>query len=397
MFINFFYELRDIGVPVTPTSFLRLHTALQSGLINSMEDFYVSARSILVKSERYFDLYDQLFAYYFKGVEFPDPKGLALDSAAKALLELWLKDPDSLADILDVDPDELKKLSPAELLEYFLQKLKEQTEAHHGGNQWIGTRGTSPVGHSGENPGGMRVGGMGGSGSAVKVAMDRRYRDYSHQGPLTRPQIGEALKRLKNMIPAGPKDQVNIDETIRETIRNGGEIEITFDRDLRDRLKIYLMIDNGGWSMEPFVELVQVLFDYARSQFKEVKTFYFHNTIYDYVWEDPPRIKKPMKVEEFATKDPDTRLIILGDASMAPYELMAPDGSIHIEERYRIASFERLQFLANSFDHSAWLNPVRLDRWGWTKTIGTIGSIFPMFELSLDGLEEMVIHLMSKN
>ncbi|HSR13752.1 MAG TPA: hypothetical protein VLS90_20050 [Thermodesulfobacteriota bacterium] len=397
MFVDFFYKLRDAGVPVTPTSFLRLQKALGLGLITSLEDFYTSARAILVKSERYFDLYDQIFAHHFKGAELPDPQGVDLDEAARMLLEEWLRDPEGVARALDVDPDELAKLSPQELIDYFLQKLKEQTEAHHGGNKWIGTRGTSPVGHSGFHPGGMRVGGRSQGQSAVKVAMDRRYRDYSQQGPLTQSQIGEALKRLRNMVPAGPKDQVNVDKTIYETMRNAGEIEIVFDRHLKDRLKVVLMIDNGGWSMDPYVEVVQVLFDYARAQFKEVKTYFFHNTIYDHVWADAARRRKPQKVEEFSRFDPETRLIIVGDASMAPYELMAGDGSIHIEERNLHTSLDRLQFLAKTFRHTAWLNPRSEREWHYVRTIQTIRMVFPMFELTLDGLEKAVRHLTKKN
>lgn len=397
MFVNFFYKLREVGIPATPTSFLRLQKAMCLGLITSLEDFYTSARAILVKSERYFDLYDQVFAHYFKGMDLPDPEGIDLDEAARMLLEQWLRDPEEVAQALGVDPEELLKLSPQELIEYFLKRLKDQTEAHHGGNKWIGTRGTSPVGHSGHHPGGMRVGGASMNKSAVKVAMDRRYRDYSMQGLLTQSQIGEALKRLRHMVPFGPKDRVDIDETIYETMRNAGEIEIVFDRSLRDRLKVVLMIDNGGWSMDPFVDVVQVLFDYSRNQFKDLKTYYFHNTIYDYVWADPPRRRKPQKVEEFARLDPDTRLVIVGDASMAPYELMATDGSIHIEERNLISSIDRLRFLAKNFRHTAWLNPRVEMEWHYVRTLQTIRMIFPMFELTLDGLEKAVRHLMKNN
>jgi len=397
MFIDFFYTLRDVGIPVTPTSFLRLQKALSLGCVEGLDDFYTAARTVLVKSEKYFDLYDQVFAHYFEGAELPDFQGIDLDAAARALLEEWLNRPDEIAAALGVDPETLKKLTPEELIKYFLERLKEQTEAHHGGSRWIGTGGTSPVGHSGFHPGGMRVGGVSMNKSAVKVAMDRRYKDYSQEGPLTQSQIGEALKRLRHMIPAGPRDELNIDETIRETVRNAGEIEIIFDRSLKDRLKVILMIDNGGWSMEPYVYIVKTLFDYARNQFKELKTYYFHNTIYDYVWEDPPRLHKPQKVNGFATFDPETRLIILGDASMAPYELMATDGSIHIEERSGRASIERLRLLSEIFPHSVWINPKPEVEWSWTRTIGYIQRIFPMFELTLDGLEKAVKHLMSKN
>ncbi|MBI4965393.1 MAG: hypothetical protein HY913_19105 [Desulfomonile tiedjei] len=397
MFVDFFYKLRDSGIPVSPTSFLRLQQALKVGLVTGLGDFYTAARTILVKSERYFDIYDRVFAHFFHGAELPDFQGIDLADAAREMLEEWLKDPEALAQALGISQEELKGMSPEDLIKYFLDRLKEQTEEHHGGSRWIGTRGTSPVGHSGFHPGGMRVGGRSMNRSAIKVAMDRRYRDYSIEGPLTQAQMGEALKRLRRMIPVGPKDWVNVDETIRATTRNAGEIEIVFDRSLRDRLKIILMIDNGGWSMDPYIDVVQTLFNYSRSQFKDLKTFYFHNTIYDFVWEDAPRRYKPQRVEDFASWDPDSRLIILGDASMAPYELMATDGSIHIEERSGLPSVDRLHLLRKLFAHSAWLNPTPSRLWPMTRTIGVIGQIFQMFELTLDGLDRAVTYLMSRN
>jgi uncharacterized protein with von Willebrand factor type A (vWA) domain len=397
MFVNFFYTLRQSGIPVSPTSFLRLQKALKEGLVTGLDDFYTAARTILVKSERYFDIYDRVFAHFFHGAELPDFRGLDLDSAARELLEEWLKEPEALAQALGMSREQMEGMSPEELIKYFLDRLKEQTEAHHGGSRWIGTGGTSPVGHSGFHPGGMRVGGRSMGKSAIKVALDRRYRDYSLEGPLTEAQMGEALKRLRRMIPVGPKDQVNVDETIRATTKNAGEIEIVFERSLRDRLKVVLMIDNGGWSMDPYVDVVQTLFNYSRSQFKDLKTFFFHNTVYDYVWEDPPRRYKPQRVEDFASWDPETRLVIVGDASMAPYELMATDGSIHIEERSGLPSMDRLNLLFESFPHSVWLNPTPLRLWPMTRTIGIIANIFPMFELTLEGLDEAVTHLMSRN
>lgn len=397
MFVDFFYLLKKVGIPVSPTSFLRLQKALSMGLINSVDDFYTGARAILVKSERYFDLYDQAFAHRFEGVELKEPTQAELSETVHALLEEWLKNPKELAEILGMREDELGKLSPEELIKYFLDRLKEQTEAHHGGHKWIGTGGTSPVGHSGYHPGGMRVGGVSGNKSAVKVAMDRRYRDYSQEGPLTQSQMAEALKRLRNMVPFGPKDRVNIDKTIYQTTKNCGEIEIVFDRRLKDRLKVILAVDNGGWSMDPYIDLVQTLFNYARAQFKDLKTFFFHNTIYDYIWEDPPRRAKPFSVEELVRLDSETRFIIVGDASMAPYELMATDGSIHIEERSGKPSYERLHFIAKTFPHSIWINPKLAEEWPYIRTIQHIREIFPMFELTLDGLEKAVCHMMLKN
>jgi len=396
MFIDFFYQLKDAGVPVSPTAFLTLHRALQMGLVNSLEDFYTASRSILIKSERYFDLFDQVFAHRFEGADLPQADAFQLDELARSLLESWLENPKLLAEALGLDESKVSRMTPEELIEYFKERLKEQTERHDGGSRWIGTGGTSPVGHSGYHPGGMRVGGMGRNRSAVKVAMDRRYRDYSLSGPLTQSMVGEALKRLRNLMPVGPKDRVNVDETIYQTMRNAGEIEIVFERSLKDRLKVILAIDNGGWSMDPYVEVVQTLFDYAKAQFKDIQTFFFHNTIYDFVWKDPSRYRDPKRIDEFAAYDPETRLILVGDASMAPYELMATDGSIHIEERSTKPSIERLKFLADTFRHSVWLNPVPVGMWNYTPTIQRIARIFPMFELSIDGLEKAVRQLMAK-
>jgi len=397
LFIQFFYTLREKGIPVSPTSFLRLQKALSMGLVTSLEDFYMTARSILIKSERYFDLYDQIFAFHFKGVALTEPDIAELTDVVRAMLEDWLKNPEDLARALGIDEKEFKKMTPEELVQYFLDRLKDQKEEHHGGHKWIGARGTSPVGHSGYHPGGMRVGGRSRNKSAIKVAMERRYKDYSLDGPLTEHQMGEALKRLRQMVPEGPKDIVNVEKTIYETMRNAGEIEIVYDRRMTDRLKVILMIDNGGWSMEPYIDVVQTLFNYARSQFKDLKIYYFHNTVYDVVWQDPQRYYKPEFIEDFARKDPETRLIMVGDASMAPSELMHLHGGIYFHDRSSTPSIERLKLLTQTFRHSVWLNPQPDWEWRHTWTIGIIQDIFPMFELTLDGLEKAVKHLVSRN
>ena len=397
MFIEFFYTLRERGIPVSPTSFLRLQKALKLGMVRSVEDFYTAARAILVKSERYFDTYDQVFAHFFKGVTLLEPDEIELTEMARAMLEEWLRNPAEMAQALGIEEKDLKSMTPEELIRYFFDRLREQTEAHHGGNRWIGTGGTSPVGHSGHHPGGMRVGGRSRNKSAIKVAMERRYRDYSQEGPLTEFQMGEALKRLRRMIPTGPRDVVNVDKTIRETMRNAGEIEIVFDRRLADRLKVILMIDNGGWSMDPYVEVVQTLFNYARSQFKDLKIYYFHNTVYSRIWKDPQRRHQPEPIDEFVRRDPETRLILVGDASMAPYELMHVSGSIYLEQRENNASLDRLKFLSRTFRHAVWLNPQTEEEWDHTWTVGIIRQVFPMFELTLDGLEKAVQHLMAKH
>jgi uncharacterized protein with von Willebrand factor type A (vWA) domain len=396
VFIQFFYTLRDVGIPVSPTSFLLLQRAMGEGLVNSLDDFYTAARAILVKSEKYFDLYDQVFAHTFEGADLAQAGEAEFDLVAAGLLDEWLKNPKRLAHALGLDEKKLASMSPEEVLAYFKKRLQDQKERHAGGSKWIGTGGTSPVGHSGYHPGGMRVGGESMNRSAVKVAGERRYRDYSTDGPLSRRSLTEGLKRLRHLVPQGVRDRINVDSSIYQTIRNGGEIELVFDRATVDRLKIILAIDNGGWSMEPYVDVVQALFNSARTQFKELKTLYFHNTIYDRLWEDASRMRRPVAVDDLVRRDPESRLIIIGDASMAPYELMATDGSIYAFERSGRPSIERLRLLAATFPHAAWLNPIPRRDWQFTRTIELIRAILPMFELSLDGLDQAVAHLMRR-
>ena len=225
----------------------------------------------------------------------------------------------------------------------------------------------------------MRVGGVSRNHSAIKVALERRYRDYSQEGQLTQFQMGEALEKLRRMAPTGPKDIVNIDKTIYETMRNAGEIEIIFDRRLADRLKVILLIDNGGWSMDPYIDVVQTLFHYAGSQFKDLKIYFFHNTIYSRVLADPQRYNKPQEVDDFIRWDPETRFIIVGDANMAPYELVHPNGALYIDAKPTGASIERLKSLAGNFRHSVWLNPMPVGEWDYSRTTQIIRQVFPMF------------------
>ena len=396
MFVDFYYLLKENGIPVTPTSFLRLHKALHLGVINSIDDFYIGARAILVKSEKHFDSYDRIFAHHFRGADLPDPQERELAEIARLMLDEWLKDPAGVARALGVSAEKFASMTADELMQYFLDRLKEQTGEHHGGGKWIGTRGTSPVGHSGYHPGGMRIGGSSMNRSAVKTALDRRYRDYSQEGPMTTSQMGEALKRLRHMAPAGPKDRINIDATIYETMKKAGEIEIVFERGLRDRLKVIIAIDNGGWSMEPYVALVQTLFSYSRAQFKELKTLFFHNTVYTQLWEDAQRHQKPLSVSDLARFDPETRFIFIGDASMAPEELLNVNGSIRYNARSGKPSIEQLRFIATTFPHAVWINPAPKEWWNYTYTVKRIREVFPMFELTLDGLEKAVGYLTEK-
>ena len=399
MFVPFFFELRNQGVPISPTAFLRLQKALNLGMITSLEDFYIAARSIMIKSERYFNIYDRMFAHYFEGVAFTNPKDEELEAVVRGWLEEWLKDPKKLAEMMGLDEKEFQKYTPDELIKYFMDRLKEQTERHDGGSKWIGTGGTSPVGHSGYHPGGMRVGGTGGGGMAVKVALERRWKDYTFDGPIDSSQMAEALKRLRHLKPEGPRDFLNINKTIYQTMKNGGEIEIVFDRRLKDKLKIILMMDNGGWSMDPYINVCRTLFNYANTTFKQVKTYYFHNCIYDRVYEDPQRSVKPKKTIDFVRDDPESRLIIVGDASMAPYELGDDHGCIEYGEYQTRSGHWWLSFLRRTFAHSVWINPKTREYWEITAggyTISRIAEIFPMHDLTLKGLDAAVKYLVKK-
>jgi uncharacterized protein with von Willebrand factor type A (vWA) domain len=396
MFIPFFYDLRENGINVSPTAFLRLQKALGLGLITSWDDFYSVARAIMIKSERDFDAYDKVFVDFMTGVEKHSHAGIAIDDAVRALLNEWLKDPGELARALGLSREKLLRMSGEELERYFLDRLNDQKESSRGGSKWIGSGGTSPVGHSGFHPGGMRIGGVSRSHSAIKVALERRYRDYSQTAPLSRSQIGEALKRLRRMAPAGPRDVVNVKKTIDRTLENAGEIEIIFDRRLTDKLKVLLLIDNGGWSMEPYVETVQVLFHYARAQFRELSIGYFHNTLGEQVWLDPQRRSRPLSFEALLRFDPETRLIFVGDASMAPEELTAVNGPIDIELWNRKPSIDRLKQLAATFRHTVWLNPLSASLWDYSDTVPLVRQLFPMFPFSLAGLEKAVTYLRAR-
>ena len=399
MFVDFYYSLRDRGVIASPTAFLRFQQALSRGLVSSLEDLYVVARTTMVKSEKLFDLYDQIFAHHFEGVEFDEGASSLLMAEMEALLRQWLEDPKSFPGLTDEDKKKIAEMTPEELERYFMERLMDQHERHDGGNRWIGTGGTSPVGHGGQHPGGMRVGGAPGMQSAIKVAMDRRFQDYSKQGVLTTELIGDAMSRLRNLRPAGPKDQLDIDQTIYETVRQGGEIEMVFSRRLKDKVKVLLFMDNGGWSMTPYVQVCRLLFHHAQAQFKDIQSFYFHNCIYDRVWSDPQRYHKAKRTLDFSHMDPEYKVIIVGDASMATYEIRDRYGNIDYMEKQSRSGEQWLRFLVEQFPHAVWLNPKREQTWETTigaTTIWMVRQIIPMFDLTLDGLENAITSLMAK-
>ena len=317
MFASFYRSLRDSGVPVRPTAYLTLHRALRMGMAkNGLTSFYRLCRAVLIKSEKYFDIYDRVFLQHFKGAVGGELSDTLLEALDQYLAE-WLEDP--LVRTLLTD-EERETLSTEELLALFEQRLAEQQGRHDGGGKWIGTGGRSPFGHSGRLPGGVRIGGSSRMGSAIKVAGERRWRDYSNTQVIREQQVGEAIRRLRQMKKVGAERLLDIDESIHRTVKLGGEIELAFSKDQQNKVRVILMLDNGGWSMDPYISLVSQLFQHVRGQIKELKTYFFHNCVYETVWTDPRRVQG-VPTEEILRLPRDYKLIVVGDASMAPEEL----------------------------------------------------------------------------
>ncbi|MBI2566486.1 MAG: VWA domain-containing protein [Candidatus Schekmanbacteria bacterium] len=399
MFIDFFERLREAGIPVSPTELLRLHRGLSLDLARSnLDAFYLLARTVLVKHEKYFDAYDRVFLEHFRGVELAGEE--LLDKLDQAIRD-WLDDPRGL------DEEMLARLRAEigaeamgldELRRLFLQRLAEQSERHDGGNRWIGTGGTSPFGHSGFHPGGFRIGGGGGGRSAIKVAGERRYKDYSAYGEMGSGAIKEALARLRHLVEHGVADELDLPETLRRLDRTGGDIEIVLRPGKRNRVRVLLLIDNGGWSMDPYVVLVSRLFAAASSCFRQLSIYYFHNCIYQTVWSDPPRTR-PVATLEVMQALPEAKVFVVGDAAMSPTELFWPDGCIEWTMRNEEAGKVWLERLRDRFPAAVWLNPLERAHWARAyghRTVAEIGKIFPMFDLTLDGLTAAIEHLQQR-
>lgn len=388
MFVPFIYELRQRGVPVGLQETLALAGALGHGLHDSsLDGFYYVARSILIHDEKHLDLFDQAFSAYFKGIEtesrqIKDELYEWLAEAAERRHELT----DEERELLEqYDLDELKKL--------FEERMQEQTERHDGGNRWIGTGGASPFGHSGAAREGIRIGGRGGNRSAVQVADARNYRPYRSDLTLDVRQLQLALRKLRAFSREGAEEEVDIDETIDQTARNAGEIEVVTRPPRRPDTRVILLMDVGG-SMDPYAHLVSRLFSAARkaTHWKELRTYYFHNCIYGRLYRTE-RFDEPVDVRDLMNEcGPHYKLIVVGDALMAPYELLSPGGALDLGEDNRIEGIVWLMMLAEHFDRAAWLNPEPPKYWGGN-TIEYVRNVFEMFPLTLDGLGQAVEHL----
>ncbi len=379
----FFYRLRSHGLKVTPLQWLDVVEGLARGLHgSSLTGFYSLARAIVVKDESELDRFDLCFAAHFRGAEV---------DLAEIEREVW-RWLDSPADGPVPDPRwrQLLQAVDVEALRAELERrLREQTERHDGGSHWVGTRGTSPFGHSGAHPGGLRVGGVRGAGTAVQVAAERRFREYRRDRVLDTRQLSVALRKLRALQRLGPAEELDLDGTIDRTARQGGELELVFRPPRGNRLAVLLMMDVGG-SMWPHRHLVETLFSAAHRarHFKRFDHAYFHNCIYERVWEDAGFCVAIPLAELLRRFDRETRLVLVGDASMYPGELTDSYGCIDWTERNPRPGLEYLGRVRDHFRRCAWLNP--LDRSAWSEaSIRLVRRVFPMYPLTVGGVEEL--------
>jgi len=385
--LDFLYELRARRVPVGLQEWMALMEALGLGLHeSSLTGFYHLARSILVHSESHFDAYDQAFGQVFQGIEAD-----ALDLEGE--LERWLANPAMLRYLSPEEKAALEALDLEELRRQLEERLREQTERHQGGNRWIGTGGTSPFGHSGYHPTGVRIGGQAGGRSAAQIAALRRFRAYRSDLILDVRQIKVALRKLRELRREGRQDELDLDGTIDETCRNAGELELIWRAPRRNNVKVLLLMDVGG-SMDPYARTVSQLFSAAKQikHFRDFKAFYFHNCVYEKVYSNA-RFSEALTVAELvATYGQSYKLVMVGDAMMHPLELLEPGGAIDYWSENRTAGIEWLRRLANHYERRVWLNPEPPRFWGHV-TISAIRNLFPMFPLTLEGLDGAVAAL----
>jgi hypothetical protein len=386
MFVDFLYELRDAGVPVGTQEWLLLLSALEKGLHgSSLQRFYHLARCVLVKSEAYYDAFDRAFLKVFEGVEG------SLDIEDE-LLE-WLKDPKNFRELTDEERAGLERLSGDELMRKFLETLAEQDDRHDGGGRWVGTGGRSPYGHGGEHPTGIRVGGRARNRSAMKVAEERRFEDYRTDATLDIRQTRVALRRLRQLTRTGPQSELDLDETIDETCRNAGEIELVFRAERRNDLRLLLLMDVGG-TMAPHFEPVSRLLSALHEErgLREFQAYYFHNCIYEELGRSARLLRREMIPTGDLLRKLDSRwkVMIVGDAAMHPGELLEANGNIDPRRASPTRGIDWLQRIRDRFERVVWLNPEPPEAWKRTPTVQLVERIFPMYHLSVDGIGEAV-------
>lgn len=386
MFVEFFLHMKGRGLKVSLTEWMSMMDALRMGLAGeSLTRFYHLCRAVCVKTEAHFDLYDQCFVEFFADAEVP--AGLE-----DAVLD-WLANPILPRELNSEELARLKELSLDELREQFEQRLREQTEAHNGGSKWVGTGGTSPFGHSGVHPSGVRVGGASRLRSAMQVASDRRFRNLRHDRKLDVRQIAVALRQLRRLSREGRADELDVDATIDATARNAGDLDLIFRPERKNAVKLLLLMDVGG-SMTPYTRLSERLFSaaHAATHFKAFRHYFFHNCPYERLFTDISRHRSEATAEVLADLDRTWFVVLVGDAAMHPYELMAPGGSIDYYHHNAEAGLVWLNRIAERCPRSVWLNPDPPAYWE-IPTNRRIRTLFEMFPLTVDGLERAVTHL----
>lgn len=384
MLFGFFFSLRTAGLRPSLGEFLMLLEALAAHVVVfGIDDFYLLARTALVKDESQFDRYDQAFAAYFKGVE------QVFTGLEQAVPEAWL-----CAEAERLLSDEEKARVAAlggweALMDTLRQRLAEQKEAHHGGSKWIGTGGTSPFGHSGYHPEGIRIGGKSRHRRAVKVWERREFRDLDAHARLGTRNIQLALRRLRRFAREGAAEELDLDGTVRSTARNAGYLDLRMVPERHNAVRLLLFFDVGG-SMDPHIRACEELFSAARSEFKHLENYYFHNFVYESVWQDNRRrhAERTPIFELLNRYGPDYRVVFVGDATMSPYEILQPGGSV--EHWNQEAGAVWLQRVLTHFPHYAWFNPEPGRYWDGTPSISITRRLLGadrMYPLTLDGLE----------
>ncbi len=392
MFLRLFLALRAAGLPTSLREYLDLLTAVRAELPSyRVEDFYALARTTLIKHERHYDTFDRVFALYMQGIERLDI------SLVAEVPEAWLQ-----GEGLPLTPEDwatIEALGGLEALQERLrQLLEEQDERHAGGTRWVGPEGTSPYGQRGANPDGLAMGE--GQARRGRPWNDRPYRDLRDDLELNTRAIKLALRQLRRLTREGIATELDLDTTIDRTSRNAGLLDLAFEPAKQNRVKVLLLIDVGG-SMDPYARLCSELFSAARHEFKHLEQFYFHNCIYEYVWRDSSlrntRGGRVATAELLRTYGPDYKLIVVGDAAMSPYELMAPGGSL--DHPNPLPGIEWIGRLVSHYPAAVWLNPEPVRYWSGTHTLQVVQKRMEgrMFPLTLEGLAEAVRHLKRPN
>ena len=392
MFVTFFHELKSAGLPVTLREYLTLMEALERDLADKrVEDFYYLSRTCLVKDERNLDKFDQVFGHVFKGLD------LMSETIEADIPEEWLK---KLAEkyLTEEEKAEIEALGGWDkLMETLKQRLKEQEGRHQGGNKWIGTAGTSPFGAYGYNPEGIRIGqDESRHKRAVKVWDKREFKDLDDSVELGTRNIKIALRRLRRFARSGAAEELDLDGTIRHTADKGW-LDIQFRPERRNAVKVLAFFDIGG-SMDWHVKISEELFSAARTEFKVMEYFYFHNCLYESVWKNNRRRwQERMPTWDVLHKFPsDYKLIFVGDASMSPYEITTPGGSVeHFNEEAGVTWIQRV---LEVYENAVWLNPVPEKHWDYTPSIAMMKQLFSdrMFPLTIEGLDDAMKELTRK-